>query len=230
MHKYRYALEKGEPKRLEVYIKPFFNGAIVKFDGVLVQDIPDSRELIKGCNIQLPDGSKLQIIDYQTLLSPRIQITRNGKFLPGSEEDPETKVKIAAYSIFLFGIYCLSLGAASIIWPDSVIGYLGYGWFSIIFGVIFIPLAYFTKHLSRTALIVAFAFIWVYSISGLVLPDLTGTGKASTCRIPELTIIIALFAGLTAINKVKGKVDPLGQWLKRTFTSIKKIITDYFTS
>jgi len=45
MAKYLYSLEKGQPKRLEINTRFNFNGAIVKFDGNQIVDIPDGQTL-----------------------------------------------------------------------------------------------------------------------------------------------------------------------------------------
>src|SRR5258706_4959206 len=91
----RYALSKGERRRLTLSWGIFYSNFTVRLDDQIIGTIPDQLSLNSGKGFQLEDGSQLFI--YRE--SSQIKISRNGRPLPGSAADPQVKLNIAMGAI-----------------------------------------------------------------------------------------------------------------------------------
>ncbi len=207
MAKYLYSLEKGQPKRLEINTRFNFNGAIVKFDGNQIVDIPDGQTLKTGVDIQLPDGSPVHIQLQQNFSSFILLVTRYGVPLPGSNSDPEMKLKNAYGVLYFVGGLSFILGILGVILPVSLLAQAGLGWTTAIEGAIFLVLAYLTQRRSKVALIIG---IILYSLDAIItLVSMISAGNSSVVSLfIKIAFVAMMVPGVKAIDELKGKVLP----------------------
>ena len=99
--KQSYSLEEKGPKRLEVSWKGIWKKFTVTLDGNVIGTMEGQKEINKGREYPLPDGSLLKVQLVQKLAAVELQVLRNGKPLPGSASDPEQRFK-TAYQIIFF--------------------------------------------------------------------------------------------------------------------------------
>lgn len=150
------ALEPGGPTRLELSWGMFWKNFQVTLDGKPVGTVEGGqKELKQGVEFRLPDGSNLHIQLVSGAMNVELQVTRDGKPLPGSASDPAQRVQTAAYMLyFLAGLNTL-LGVVAMLLNNEVLEGLGMGVGSIIFGAIVATLGFFTSRRSRVAPILA---------------------------------------------------------------------------
>ena len=99
----KYAMEKGEPKRLEISWKGIWKikNFTVHLDGNNIGLIANRKELKAGREFALIDGSILKVQLVKKLLSAELQVLRDDQPLPGSASDPGQRLRVA-YGIVFF--------------------------------------------------------------------------------------------------------------------------------
>jgi hypothetical protein len=151
-----FALESGGPKRLEVSWGMFWKNFTVTLDGKQVGTVEGGqKELKKGVELRLPDGSELRIQLASGAMNVELQVTRDGKALPGSASDPAQRVQTAAYMLYFFAGLNTLAGVVAEAFNIEVLLNLGMGIGSIIFGAVVATLGFFTSRRSRVAPILA---------------------------------------------------------------------------
>src|SRR3954468_13841258 len=96
----KFALEAGGPKRLEVSWSGFWKNIAVRLDGDEVGSIPTKAELKQGRSFTLPDSSVIHVKLAESVGNVEIQLTRDGRPLPGSAADPLQRVKTAGGIVY----------------------------------------------------------------------------------------------------------------------------------
>jgi hypothetical protein len=202
-----YALEKDQPKRLEIDVKYGFKDASVKFDGIQLLTIPDKESLIRGVDALLPDNSTVHIQLQHSFTQNRILVTRNGKPLPGSGGDPQTTLKTAYGMIYVVAGFSLIAGFLALLLNDSFLNNMGLGWGTVIMGAIFAVLGFFTQRKSKAALIIAIVLYAVDAVAGLVLNAMAGASFSSAGLVVRIIFIGFMIPGVKAIDELK-KANP----------------------
>jgi hypothetical protein len=203
MPKQAYAIAAGDKKRLEIAWKMGWKDITVSFDGNTIGTIPDQQALSAGQEFPIPDGSTIKIQLVSKFSSKALQILRNGQPLPGSASDPLTQVK-SAYQIayFVAGLN-LVLGFASIIFTIEFLQNLGIGFFLILFGMVFLVLAFFTQRRSSIALILAIVILALDGIIGAILLISRGNSTVVGGLAARFILIIPMVQGIGAIKALK---------------------------
>jgi len=203
MAKLSYALEKGQPKRLEIDVKYGFTEAKVKFDGNQLLTFTNKQSLIRGADVLLPDNSTVHIQLQPSFAQNRILVTRNGKPLPGSGGDPQTTLKTAYELIYIVAGFGLIAGILSLLLNNSFLNGLGLGWETVVMGAIFAVLGFFTQRKSKAALIIAIFLYGVDAIAGLVLNAMAGASFSSASLVIKIFFICFMIPGIKAIDDIK---------------------------
>jgi hypothetical protein len=203
MAKMAYALEPGGPKRLEISWKGMYKDFTVKLDDEVVGELSGQKELKAGRQFVLPDGSALSVQLVQKFSGAELQILRDGQPMPGSSSDPESRLK-GAYGItfFVAGLN-LVLGVLATLFQIEFLQAIGIGFFSIIFGLVFLFLGFFVKKRSLIALILAIVIFALDGILGLVFSVMAGMEPGVTGLIARVFLIIPMVQGVPAIRVLK---------------------------
>ena len=147
-----YPLNRGEPKRLEITTSAHFKNTIVRLDGNPIGSLSTKQELESGKRFPLGDGSWVRVqLTGKAWSGRRIEVTRDGRPLPGSPSDPYLKLWAVSIAVFLIagvnllggliiflsytaasqsqaamaGLQTLGIGLASIIGLEGVVNSLG---------------------------------------------------------------------------------------------------------
>src|SRR5215212_2125470 len=107
------ALERGEPKRLELSWGAFWRNFVVRLDGAEIGRIAGQSELKAGREFTLANGSVLRVQVTTGALSPELRVLRNGQPLPGSATDPTSLVRQAAHVFFFIGGASILIGVVA---------------------------------------------------------------------------------------------------------------------
>jgi hypothetical protein len=152
-----FPLAAGEKARLEVSWKLFWKDIEVRLDGKLVGAIPDKRALEEGREFGLDDGTRVRVQLETGFGRVELRVLRDGKPLPGSDSDPETRLKVAAGLIWFVAAMSGGLGVLALALRIEVLLRIGVGIGSIVEGAIFAVLAFFAGRRSTVALALAIA-------------------------------------------------------------------------
>lgn len=204
----KYALEYGSPERLEITWKGMFTDFTIRLDGIEVGTIPDQKALKEGQEFSLPDGSTLVVQLVQRLTGTELQLLRNGDPLPGSVSDPKERLKWAVIAIFIMAGLDMILGLIAVVSPSEFLSALGFGLFSIVFGVIFLVLGFLVRGLSPTALILAIALLGIDAVIGLLLGGQGREAPDITSLFARILLLIPMLQGLPAIRQLKQQASP----------------------
>jgi hypothetical protein len=101
-HSKKYPLNRGGTKRLEVIWTYAFRKVIIKFDDIEIGTISSRKDAKQGRSFMLPDNSELHVKlgNHPVNLSPTPDLTRNGKPVPDSVNDPAVELNIASNAFF----------------------------------------------------------------------------------------------------------------------------------
>ena len=196
MPKRKYAFERNGEKQLEISWGGFWKNTEVRVGGNLLGTIPTQKELLAGKVFQLPDGSSLKVHLAKTWLSNDLQVLRNDKPLPGSSSDPATRLLQAYSAIYFIAGLNIVLGLLALIFRTEFLETLGFGIVSIVVGVVFLVLGFFTQRGSLVALIIALA---LYALDSLLVL----TAGFSTGIFLRIALIAVMSQGIGAIKDMK---------------------------
>lgn len=227
MPKATYALERGGGDALEISYRYYFHNIEVRLNGNLIGTIPDKKKLDEGQIFQLPDGTALSVQLVKTWLSSsgQLRVLRNGKPL---SEGPSSTLAGSVFFIYFIAFLNIVLGCIASILQVELLQALGFGIFSIIMGVMFLVLGFFTQRRFLIALIIAL-IIWgldsALAFLNSVQPLLDGSNSVATLisnseqlvigdilvsmvlliaiLILRVAFLIVIGKGVGAINKLK---------------------------
>ena len=200
--KIEFAIEPGGPKRLEIISDVSWRKAKILFDGAIVRTISRKREFLTSQEFQLPDQSFLRIKLIKVMFSYyQIQIWRNGEPLHNFDQftDPLFKVVKAASAIGVVGLLpilwvivivvlgmissrLLTIGTKEIPYIVSI----------VMWGILFLVLAFFSNKHSLIALFLATAIYLLDAILGTLLYGSIALGLINSRGALEF-VVLALY-------------------------------------
>ena len=236
--KIEFAIEPGGPKRLEIISDVSWRKAKILFDGAIVRTISSKREFLTSQEFQLPDGSFLRIKLIKVMFSYyQIQIWRNGEPLHNFEQftGPLFKVAKAVSAISVVGllpilwvIVVVVLGLVSPKLLTISTKEIPYIVSIVMWGVLFLVLAFFSNKHSLIALFLATAIYLLDAILGTLLYGSIALGLINSRGVLEFIVLVLylpwaigflvfhiiflvpMIQGCFALNSVKRKEDSTG--------------------
>lgn len=198
-----YALKTGEPERLEISWKGAWKNLTVRLDGSEIGSVANQEELKAGKEFSLGDGSPLKIQLVRKLLTPELQLLRDGQPLPGSASDPTQRLRVAYRIVFFVAGLNIVLGFVTELFQISFLTELGLGLGSIIFGVFFAVLGFFVKRRSMVALGAAVGLFLLDGILAVVLVAEEGGRPPVGGIIARLFLMVPMIQGFGAIRALR---------------------------
>lgn len=205
MPKQAYALEVGGEKRLEISWKGTWQNTTITLDGSSVGTIADQKALTSGQEFRLMDGTTLKIQLVKKFASTELQILRNGEALPGTASDPQTKLKSAYSMVYFVAGLNLVLGAIATFLNVSFLQSIGIGVGSILFGLVFLVLGFFTQRKSTIALILAIGLFGLDGIVGFFMFAMQGHNSNVGGIMARIFLMIPMIQGIDAIKMLNKK-------------------------
>lgn len=195
-----FSLDNG--KQLEISWDEGWENVSVRINNEVISTISNPRDIKAGKDIQLPDGSTLNLHVFQSKLlssSTSLQVLVNGKQVTGSGSEDDIKFKDATGCIFTIGVFGILSGL--FLFSSTPIS----GIISIAAAVFYLVLGFFVKQKSETALKIAIAVIIIDTLSNF-LTFLThgGIGRNEIYFIVmRLLALSILIPGVAAIKNMK---------------------------
>jgi hypothetical protein len=209
MPKQNFKLSPQDARLVSVEWKGMWKNVQVGFDGQPLGTIPDSKALKAGQTFSLPDGTQLGV-RLKTGMQAGLEITRDGRPLPGSGGDPEVQIKLARNIVWFIGGLSLVAGLAAELAKVEFLLNMGIGWISAAVGVVFLVLGYFVGKRSMVALGLAVGLLITDTVLTLALS--AGTGRVPTAGLAmRVVFLIFLFQGFKAIKAIKSAESLKGQ-------------------
>jgi hypothetical protein len=196
MAKYKYALEKGGPKRLEVSYKGNWKDFTIRLDGNVVGTIASIEQLRAGQEFTLDDGSTLKV-----QLKFILHLFRNGK--PLLSQNPAEILKVAYTFIFLSGAVNLFMGLSGSVFHTNLGNLPPAGLMSIGFGILFIVLGFFIMLRSPIALAIAVGLLVIDIILTICFPPNLPLVVLVIAVVFRLIVLLVMTQGFSAIKALK---------------------------
>ena len=204
MGKQHFAIEKDGPKRLTIQWRGMWKQVEVVLDGQrLGEPFPNLKALKQGREFTLPDGRVLYVGFFQTFGRAGLDLKVDGVPLRGAGTDPRVVIKQAAAWLFVMSGVSLLGGIIGLASP--VVAQLGFGWPSLVAGVVLGVLGFFVlkKH-SKVALGVAIAIVLAdTALTFTLIAQTGGRGGIPTGMILRVLMLITLFSSWRALGEVK---------------------------
>jgi hypothetical protein len=205
MIKQSFALEEGGDHRLEITWEKLYKNGVVSIDGQEIGVLSDQKTLYRGLEYDLPDGSMLSFRLVKQLTSIEFHVLRDGKPLPGSTSDPQSRLANAYTTTYFIAGWNLLLGLISILFNIQFLQQSGIGFSSILFGLLFLVLGYFVQHKSSLALMVAVVVFVLNGFTNIIHTTAQGNGLSSAGTVIMIVLLVPMFQGFGAIKAMKRK-------------------------
>ncbi|PKN55971.1 MAG: hypothetical protein CVU56_18520 [Deltaproteobacteria bacterium HGW-Deltaproteobacteria-14] len=206
MAKQSFKLESNGPKRVGLSWRGIYKDAVLSLDGApLGPPIADLRADPAGHEYELPGGLGTLKVAYHKknglLDQPRVDLTINGRPLPGTGSDPRTAVTVAAGVMwFIAGLNIVigALGVAGVRFFRD----MGMDWPSLLVGVVFAGLAWLVhKKRSRAALLIGIILFAGDGLLTLVMAMDVAHGRIPmTGIVMRVLLIMPMIRGYMAIS------------------------------
>ncbi len=201
MPKQSYAFDPGGKKRLEIFWEKTGAGVnTVSLDGNLLDVVLDQKSLRSGHEMPLPDGSILKIQLVMNFSgNEKLRVSRDGYPVPGSDLDPQLILHRACEMLYAFAGLHVVVGLAGLFFDFEALRCYGVGTGSIIFGLIFLVLGFFTQRKSAIALILAVIVAVFYGIKTYFFAVSRGCDFNMGAYLPVFSFLVVVLPGVKAI-------------------------------
>jgi hypothetical protein len=135
--------------------------------------------------------------------SQGLNVSRNGKPLSGSADDPATRLKTAAGLVYFVAGLNVVLGLIAVVAESGFLARMGVGWGSVVEGALYGVLGWFASRRHTWALVVA---VVLFAIDGIVSVAVgVGAGGPPPVGglIARVFFILPMIRGIPAIAKLK---------------------------
>ncbi len=210
MPKQDFAFEPNGPRRLEISWGMFWKNIIIRLDGEELDTIATQNEFRQGKEYKLNDGSVLAIRLVNSLMGQDVQVTRNGKPLPGTMQHPETRIRSSFVLLYFIGGWKVLFGILGLAINGVDFTVLSRNFIDIFIGLVFILLATLVRKRSIIALIAGIALFAGDALYTAYTIYQSGQQQNVFSLLIQVFLIYYLYQGVGAIKKEKEEREKEG--------------------
>lgn len=202
MPQQKFHLDTAKTQQLLVKWKGSWKEVTVFHNGQqLGEPFPNLAALKTGNDFALPDGRTLHVRFQSGFAKSGLELTINGRPIPGSGSDPKVELKATAGAIwFIAGLSALlgALGMSGVRFLED----MGFGWPSLVAGLAFGALAWLVgQKRSTVALAIAVGLFAVDTVVTLMVGMDAGGRVPTTGLIIRAFLFIFMIRGFGAIKR-----------------------------
>jgi len=205
-----FAFEPNGPRRLEISWGMFWKNIIIRLDGEELDTIATQNEFRQGKEYKLNDGSVLAIRLVNSLMGQDVQVTRNGKPLPGTMQHPETRIRSSFVLLYFIGGWKVLFGILGLAINGVDFTVLSRNFIDIFIGLVFILLATLVRKRSIIALIAGIALFAGDALYTAYTIYQSGQQQNVFSLLIQVFLIYYLYQGVGAIKKEKEEREKEG--------------------
>ena len=210
MPKQDYAFEPNGPRRLEISWGMFWKNIIIRLDGKELDTFAGQNEFRQGKEYKLDDGSVLSIRLVNSLMGQDMQVTRNGKPLPGTMQDPATRIRSSFVLLYFVGGWKILFGILGLAMNGVDFNVVSRNFIDIFVGLVFILLATLVRRRSMIALIAGIALFAGDALYTAYTLYQTGQQQNVFSLLIQAFLIYYLYQGVGAIKKEREEAEKQG--------------------
>jgi len=207
MPKQKLAFERGGTKQIELNWQLPWRNMTVSAGARALGQFADRAELTAGKDFPLEGGSVLRVRLRRELGLPVLDVLRDGKPLPGSASDPQQRLNVAVFMIFLLGGLTLVMSLVALATGASALVKLGLGWYSLPMGVLFPALGLIARKRHAWALFAALALFLGDGVANLYVAEMQGGRPPIGAVLLRLFFIIPILTGVRGVNTLNQEND-----------------------
>ncbi len=202
----RYALIQGEPKDLEVRWHLLQRQIKLSYLGkeLFAGSLADPR-LQQGLTLVLAEGKELLIKQQRQGIFAELELSFQGKPLPGSDSDPERKIAAGWSLLYLIGFFNLLFGFLAVVVKLSFLQNLGVNSYALVLGILYIVLAFFTQKGHALALLVGMLLYLGDGTLSLYLAVSTKAGIPYGGLVVRLLFLLFMYRAFRAFSQLRKK-------------------------
>lgn len=211
MPKQDFVFEPNGPRRLEISWGMFWKNIVIRLDGEELDTFATQNEFRQGREYKLDDGSVLAIRLVNSLMGQNVQVTRNGKPLPGTMQHPETRIRSSFVLLYFIGGYKILFGIIGLALNGVDFSVLSRNFIDIFIGLVFILLATLVRRRSVIALIAGIALFAGDALYSVYTLYQAGQQQNLLFNLLiQVFLIYYLYQGVGAIKKEKEEREKEG--------------------
>ena len=210
MPKQDYAFEPNGPRRLEISWGMFWKNIIIRLDGEELDTFAGQNEFRQGKEYKLDDGSVLSIRLVNSLMGQDMQVTRNGKPLPGTMQDPATRIRSSFVLLYFVGGWKILEGILGLAMNGVDFSVVSRNFIDIFVGLVFILLATLVRRRSMIALIAGIALFAGDALYTAYTLYQAGQQQNVFNLLIQAFLIYYLYQGVGAIKKEREETEKQG--------------------
>ena len=211
MPKQDFVFEPNGPRRLEISWGMFWKNIVIRLDGEELDTFATQNEFRQGREYKLDDGSVLAIRLVNSLMGQNVQVTRNGKPLPGTMQHPETRIRSSFVLLYFIGGYKILFGIIGLALNGVDFSVLSRNFIDIFIGLVFILLATLVRRRSVIALIAGIALFAGDALYSVYTLYQAGQQQNLLFNLLiQVFLIYYLYQGVGAIKKERAEREKEG--------------------
>lgn len=210
MPKQDYSFEPNGPRRLEISWGMFWKNIIIRLDGEELDTFATQNEFRQGKEYKLDDGSVLAVRLVNSLMGQDVQVTRNGKPLPGTMQDPATRIRSSFVLLYFVGGWKILFGILGLAMNGVDFSVVGRNFIDIFVGLVFILLATLVRRRSMIALIAGIALFAGDALYTAYTLYQAGQQQNVFSLLIQAFLIYYLYQGVGAIKKEREELEKGG--------------------
>lgn len=220
-----YFLDTKKKEKLEVSWKRNYRHCIVRFNGEEVISINSRKEFREGKEVGLDYKTVLKIqLKKSMLFFTAIDLTVNERPVPGSMADPVKQINGIHGLILFIAFVNLVFGAVSVIYSPRLLTEVGIGWYTLVYGGIFLILGFMVKRFSQVAMILTIILMSLDIISTFIMSFEGSTIVNPASYLPvKVIFLFFILRGIPAINRMKQLNDMEEKYQKELEEKSKEI-------
>jgi hypothetical protein len=199
-----YSRQRGGKLLVDVTFQPGWNNLSIRYDQNPVGVIPAREELEAGREFRLENGSVL-MVKLPNRLAAVPEVYLDGQRLHPYAQAPQKKVHNAFVVLLLIAILNLIVGALAIATQAGIAQRMGGSVFNLIYGAVFLVLAFLVKRGSLIALAVAVALFLIDSVLAIYFITMQGKSFPILALVLRGGFLVFLVQGFTGIRQLKAQ-------------------------
>ncbi|MBX3189681.1 MAG: hypothetical protein KF819_21835 [Labilithrix sp.] len=188
---------------MELTWRGIFKDVRVVVDGKELGSFPNKAALERGQTFDLGEGDELRVAYDSTFGSQGLNVSRNGKPLSGSADDPATRLKTAVGMVYFVAGLNVVLGLIAVVVESELLARIGVGWGSAVEGALYAVLGWFASRRHTWALVVAVALFAIDGIFSVTASIGAGASPPVGGLVARVFFILPMIRGIPAIKKLK---------------------------
>lgn len=196
-------LDKEKDQRLSATWNRDWSNFRLIFQEEVICSFATRKELVVGRQFVMPDGRLLSVRLKQGF-RPELELLHDGLPLPANSTDPRSRQKMISQLALFMGILNITAGAVAAVTKSDIMLSIGFGYGSIVIGVIYVLLAWGVRRFALFAASAVAALLVLDVVLLFVFTSLEeGPSSPISGMLLKLFLVYAFLKGVRAMKQLR---------------------------